>query len=206
MKKACAVTGLLMDLVAGHSFADVGIGATVRSDVASLYIPWQLSPEFRLEGELSRLEDETDEDEVFFETVGVSPLPVFGSAANVANNDAEITEYGIGAFWTPEVRDNWLLLIGMRVNHAESASSISSPNFSIDRELSGIEWGPSFGMEYELLDDIHLALEYSYYIRDMDGESTTRSVGPLDTVTVRRTESEVETTGTRTRIVLRYFF
>lgn len=206
MKKTCAVTGMLVAMVALEASAEVGIGATVRSDVTSLYIPWQVTPGFRLEGELSRLEDESDEDEVFFETVSGGPLPVFGTPGNVAENEAELTEYGIGAFWTPELRDNWLLLIGVRVNHAESESSISSPNISIERELSGIEWGPSFGMEYELLDNIHLALEYSYYIRDMDGQSTSRSVDPFDTVTVRRTDSEVEASGTRTRIVLRFFF
>jgi opacity protein-like surface antigen len=207
MRKMHVLAGMLLVGGAAHSAAEVGIGATIRSDVTSFYIPWQVTPQIRVEAELSRLEDELEEDQVFSQTFADgSPVPVFGTPATVSKNKAELTEYGIGAFWTPELRDNWLLLIGMRANYTESETSIRSETFSVDRDLSGMEWGPSFGVEYELLDNIHLALEYSYYIRDLDGKSTTRTVGPFDNVTVRRTDSELDTTGTRTRIALRYFF
>lgn len=204
---AIATLGLLLAACSAYASAEVGIGATVRSDVASFYIPWQVTPQFRLEAEVSRLEDETDQEQVFSETIYLDlAQPVTFGPQPTRDSESELTEYGIGAFWTPELQDNWLLLVGMRVNYAKSESTVRSTTFSGDSELSGIEWAPSIGMEYELLDHIHLALEYSYFSRDMDGESTTRSTGPFGTVNFTRSDVETETTGTRSRIVLRYFF
>lgn len=198
------VVGAVLTVCAANASAEVGIGATVRSDVLSFYIPWQVAPQFRLEAEVSRLEDDSEQEQILFGTLD-QPVFDFGSPS-VREEQSEITEYGLGAFWTPELRDNWLLLVGMRVNYAKSESTISSSNFSAESELSGIEWAPTLGMEYELLEKIHLALEYSYYSRDLEGDSLTRTPGPSDSVNVSRSDLETDSSGTRTRIVLRYFF
>lgn len=203
-----ATVGIALAACSAHSSAEVGIGATVRSDVASFYIPWQVTPGFRLEAEISRFEDEIEQEQVFFRTIGLDPAQpaiTYGSQP-LADNSSELTEYGIGGFWTSELRDGWLLLLGMRVNYAKSENKVGSTTISGDSELSGIEWAPSIGVEYELLNNIHLALEYSFYNRELDGESTTWSTGPADSVNLSRADVKTEASGTRSRIVLRYFF
>src|SRR5690606_34879321 len=104
---------------ASASMAEIGIGAAVRSDVSSLYIPWQVTPDLRLEGEVSLYEEEAVDSGTLF-------LGLPGLAPSTSDREDELLEYGIGAFWTPALEGNWRGLLGMRLNYASQESSAST--------------------------------------------------------------------------------
>ena len=185
------------------AFAEVGIGVSFKSNDASLYIPWQITPAIRLEGELRQVSQETEQR-------GVTTI-ASTTQNTVYTSDNDATEIGTGLFWTNSLQNNITLLLGLRLNYVESESSnyqtvSSTISVSSKSDLDGFEWAPTLGLEYSITDKIKVAAEVNYFKQDLDGKGRSVQTGGFSGTVTNNADLEASANGTNTRLILRYFF
>lgn len=140
----------------------MGLGGSLRSDDASIYLPIEISPMLRVEP--------------FFQW-SETDLP--------SGVSAESRQLGAGGFFRFDLHDHLQTYAGGRLSFVDVESG--------GADLDGFALEPTVGVEFWATSRFSLALEAYLYWRDLDG-----SDGAGNAV-------ESESTGSNTRILLRFF-
>ena len=198
-----ASLGMLTAFTCLPAFAEVGIGVSLKSNDASLYIPWQITPNVRLEGEFRQLSQDTEQS-------GVTTISATSQNINY-KGDSDSTQIGAGLFWTNDLQNSITLLLGLRLNYVESKTSSSqtlsaSTVANTHTDLDGFEWAPTLGLEYTITDKVKVAAEVNYFRQDIDGKGRSVQTGGFSGDITNVSDLELSASGTNTRLVLRYFF
>lgn len=121
----------------------IGVGASIRSDDAAIYLPIDVSPSFRVEPYFLWSEQET--------TTG-------GTTTNF-----ETRMLGAGGFFRLGLRDHLETYLGGRLAYVEQESGFA--------DVDGFSVEPTLGVEYFVTGRFSLALEAFLYRRELDGTS-----------------------------------
>ena len=182
--------------------AEIGVGASVRADDASIYLPVQFGESFRLEAELRA-----------FEREAIS-TPVSSSSVTRSESSVDSKLFGLGAFYIKALNENLRTLLGLRASYvktendgASAISGLGATAFSV-RDVDGYEITPTVGLEYILNEKVSISVEAFWFDRNQDGEitTTTTSGGFFPVTTVTTTDFSQDESGTDARVVLRFFF
>ena len=181
---------------AARAGAEVGLGASLNSDDATIYIP--ISPKrFMIE---PYVRHQSAEQVVTSTTSSGAP----GTA------DIESLTFGVGVFHSARPRDNVELYYGARLGYVEqeleSVALITSP-FPIPPSTSsgdadGYSFAPTIGFQYRWLERFSIGADFGWEYLDV--ESTTINTPSFGSATEYRTKQE--TTETHTNIIFRFFF
>jgi hypothetical protein len=172
MKKLafCAVAMLVPAL---SQAVEMGIGASARSDDATIYLPINLNPGLRVEPFFSFGESETS-----------SPT----STVSI-----ESRELGVGVFARFEAADRIQPYFGGRLSYVETETTLSftAPIVtSSTSDLDGFRLEPALGVEFFVTPNVAVGLEAFLFIESLDGTNAGASY-------------EDESNGTGTRLLLR---
>ena len=159
--------------------ADFGIGVSVQSDDALIYVPIDFNKQFRLEPSIRYLNDEQD----------------FGGGLRL---DRESIEIGVGLFGLAGVGESIRVYYGGRLayvkNEMEQFTTLGiGGGFLVvtENDTDGYRISPTLGFEYLINDRLSIGAEAEYFFQDVEGDD-------LDT--------DRETSGTDTRLIVRFKF
>ena len=161
--------------------ADYGLGVSARSNDVSVYLPVDIGEGWRVEGVVRRFESEFSSD--------------------LATSEAESTDVGVGGFRKLQQRPDSPLsaYIGVRLTYVDRSSIASVRPIGVftvgpsNTNQDGWRVAPAVGVEYKLHEQVSIAGEVEYFFEKLDGDS-------------RDEEINLETQGTSTRIIIRFYF
>ena len=180
--------------------ADFGIGASFQSDQAGVHVPIRITERILLEPFIrhSNLESEVSSEDTTFPpgTTSIEGLDV-----------------GTGLFGSFDVAPNMSFYIGARAAYVYEKfesdsliiSSIPLQGLQPPRqksELDGFTIAPGLGFQYFIIDRVSLGAEVSWEYTDVSGFVNTIDTSGNQT----RLDTESRRTGTRTDVVLRFYF
>lgn len=140
----------------------MGLGGSLRSDDASIYLPIEISPLLRVE-----------------------PFFQWSETEQTPGGSTEYRQLGAGGFFRFEVHDNLQTYAGGRLSFVDMEFG--------GGDLDGFAIEPTVGVEFWATPRFTLALEAYLYWMDLDGSNGAGAA------------LENESTGTDTRILLRFF-
>lgn len=158
--------------------ADFGIGVSARSDDGWVYVPIDISKNFRLEPSVRYYSSDS--------------TTAQGTNETVLESDA--LEIGIGVFGLKQIEEAAHLYYGARLAYVdrstESRSVSSGITFRDELELDGYRIGPTIGFEYLFAGHFSVGGEASYTFVELEAD-----LG-----------REQSSSGTETRLIFRYMF
>jgi hypothetical protein len=182
------------------AFADIGIGASFKSNEAGIYVPITITPRILIEPYF-RYRDSEDE------------LALAGVAESGVDSSFSSVSVGAGVFGISKLGDAVDFYYGARAAYlreeSTSAALIISPIFlpsvpapTQESDFDGYSIAPTLGFQYYLTDRLSLGAEVRWEFSDVSG--TIMSTGSSGS------ESEIELSqrenSTRTDVLLRFYF
>jgi hypothetical protein len=163
--------------------ADFGIGVSVQSDDALIYLPIDFNKQFRLEPSIRYLKDEQD----------------FGNGVNF---DQESIEIGVGLFGLTGVGESIRVYYGGRLAYVrnevdQTTQLVTGPVFGTivlatrQSDADGYRISPTLGFEYLINERLSIGAEAEYFFQDVEGDDLA---------------ADRETSGTDTRLIVRFKF
>jgi len=163
--------------------ADFGFGASFKSSESTIYFPIKVNSKFMLEPYVRY----ADNDSV--------------SITGIQNNSTKDLAFGLGTFWVTQPLDSTFLYIGARVAYMKKEQVVTTQvgitSTSFTQDMDGYLVAPTIGFEYFVIEHVSIGGEVAYEYSSIDGDTT----GTFST-----TSTEQEFSGTRTNILLRYYF
>lgn len=177
--------------------AEFGVGVSVQSDDSWIYVPIDLTPSFRLEPSV-RYRDGKSE--------SVNPDSFLGSQiTTTVTSDSKTYELGLGIFGLKQVGESVRVYFGGRIAYIDSESKVrivtDFGNFDDedmqDASDDGYRISPTLGFEYSFNRNVSIGAEAEWFYQDIDSTLTT---------TNESMDGEFESTGTDTRLIVRFKF
>jgi len=173
------------------SAADFGFGASFKSNESTIYVPVHIGKHFMVEP-FFRYEDRDSQN--------------FG--AEISSKDSII---GVGLFAVLKPLEKASVYLGARAAYVDQEQSITTPIFgviqpnpgsSLQRKTKqdGYSIAPTLGFEYWIIEHLTIGAEVAWEYVDLDG-SYTSNFAPSSSTSV-----DSKSNGTRTNIILRFYF
>lgn len=171
----------------GAVAATVGVGVSVRSGDTSIYVPVDTGNSIRIEP--------------FVRAYKSSSNTRYSSFSS--DYEDSYIYYGVGIFGKSSINDNSNTYYGARIAYTASEyESSDSDGYSSKSDLSGYEIAPTLGLEYYITEKFSVGAEAEWYYAKLDGDR--KSISPFSGVST--SDEERESTGTNTRVLVRFFF
>lgn len=183
----------------GALAAEYGIGVSAKSDDGLIYLPIDFNKTWRIEPS------------VRYATTEVSQIT--RSEDDSYELDTDTLEVGIGAFRLVKIAESAQIYFGLRAAYVDLQSTTVDtisffPGFTttIRNETSqdGYRIGPAIGFEYLFGEHFSIGGEASYTFLDIEGAATTTRSD--STTALPRVDIEQQSSGTSTRLIIRYRF
>lgn len=180
------VLGCVSLLAASAAQADVGIGASIRSDDAAVYVP------------------------VMAEKLMVEPYVSYSREKDDIGPDSETTTIGVGVFGVAAPADNFSIYFGGRLARLNDevvtplTDFITGVSVGVTRsETEGYAIAPTLGFQYHVIERFTVGAEVGVEYSDVDLERVVEPLGQpsLPSLTLNRKSTE-----TKARVILRFFF
>jgi hypothetical protein len=183
-------------LLAATARADVGIGASVASNDATIYVPITTS-RLMIEPYIRYFDTEL--------TFGSSVSP----AAGPREQQFENYDVGVGIFGVRQPKDRVAFYYGGRVAYSTQLQETTFADLSIPNpilvnrtDLDGYQIVPAVGLTYSVIERLSIGVEVGWVYSELDGEELySSSFSPPTNV-----DHELTATGTRAAVILRFFF
>jgi hypothetical protein len=170
--------------------ADFGLGVSVESNDAWIYVPIDVSPKLRIEPNVRYIESESEVQ---------SKSDIFGSI--FTTSESQSLEIGIAVFGLTSVLEAVRAYYGARVAYIDSEFEIrSSGDFteiSQEQSADGYRISPTIGFEYQFNRRFSIGGEAAWFYQDIDIDND------AGTATGR---ADIEQNGTETNLIFRFFF
>jgi len=169
--------------------SDLGLGVTLGAPGTTVYVPWKINPELRLEGSLSYRHHFSETPPFAASTSGSGLMDIASSSTNLAA--------GLGVFWVRPMSEDTQVNLGSRVEYLWSKQRLRVPmSTPPDTQTHGYAISPTLGFEYFPIKSLSLGGEVGFsYTR-----TRTTDLGDWDYLV--RQEHE----GSFSRLILRYYF
>jgi hypothetical protein len=161
--------------------ADFGLGISAKSDNGLVYFPIDLSGKLRIEPHL-RLDSRDSKQTI-----------EFGGSTTTFRSNFDQVEGGVGLFGLAAPDESVRLYYGLRASYFDGDGHSTQTRQS----FYGYKVTPTVGFEYLFNPHFTLGGEIGYYFENQKTDSVI-----LDT----RQESDSDTSGTESFLILRYFF
>ena len=173
---------LTLSLAGVASASDYGMGVSIQDGDPSIYLPINVTDNFRIEPVFSYYKSTRKSADIEQEFKGLDILLGFFGRKNISENVS--TYYG-GRFGYTSRENNF------------------EANFNSNKtETDGYIIEPAFGFEYHFTENISLGGEVSYRYSNVDGDSSSQAL--LGSIT--ESKADTTTSSTNTSVVLRYVF
>ena len=157
--------------------AEWGVGVSARSNDMSVYFPIKASATIRLEPYVSVYRDENNE--------------------GGYTNTSEYLNFGVGVFTVSNIKETTQFYYGARVGYFTFESE-SKNDFELSKtEGDKYSLAPAFGFEYFVTENISLGGEAAWQYVETSAEVTRGG---------RKSDWDATSSGTSTRLILRYFY
>lgn len=182
----------------GAVAADYGIGVSARSDDAFIYLPIDINKSWRIEPSVRYASNEVSQ--------------VSGTFNDSSQQEIDNIEVGVGVFKLAKIAESVQLYYGARAAYVDLQSTFvdtttffpgATTTFRSETSQDGYRVGPSIGFEYLFGEHFSIGGEASYTFIDIEGESKSRTSG---STTTTRGNVEQKSSGTATRLIVRYRF
>ncbi|MCU7850580.1 MAG: porin family protein [Candidatus Thiodiazotropha sp. (ex Monitilora ramsayi)] len=157
--------------------AYVGLGISAKSNDARVYLPLNISDHFRVEPALRYYKDEQTDD--------------------IGSRDTKALEISVGLFRRSKLMQNTSIYYGGRLGYIQEETSINSTYNDMVFDIDGFSIAPTIGFEYLFTDNFSVGAEAEWFYRDLDGSEWNGGT---------QSNFDKETTGTSTRLILRFNF
>ena len=191
--------------------AKVGLGASAKDSDASIYLPIDVSPRFRVEPYLRHYDVES----ASASDASSGPILANGTVgyssvlSPTSRSTVESLSFGAGVFALNRPADNAVIYYGARVAYLESESTTESdlPNpirtfqpvrIASTNETDGYAITPSVGLEYYPVERFSIAVEIGW---EHSSSDTSSSITGLS-----GSQFELEESRTRASVIVRIFF
>jgi len=189
MRKLLMLSLLASGVVLPGQASDLGLGVTLGAPGTTVYVPWKISPELRLEGSLSYSHHYSESPSIVSSGTGSGLTFIPSSSTNLAA--------GIGGFWVRPVTENTQLYMGSRIEYLWSKRRVwLNASFGGDSQSRGYAISPALGFEYFPIKSLSLGGEVGV------SYSKTRITDLGDSNYLDREEHE----GSFSKLILRYYF
>jgi hypothetical protein len=173
--------------------AEFGVGVSAQSDDALIYVPIDVTPRFRLEPSL-RFE------EIHEDSLIQNPF----SDPDSVRFEVRSYEIALGAFGVLALGESVRTYYGARLAYVASDSEarlLISDGAVLEEDVDsdGYRISPTLGFEYLVTDRFSIGGEAEWFYEDLDFDYPRSFV-------VRARPLAVESTGTNTRLILRFRF
>jgi hypothetical protein len=151
MKKLVFAVALLVPSLS-HA-AGLGLGASARSDEATVYLPIELNPVFRLEPFFSFGESES--------SIGATII------------ETEFRQLGVGGFARMERANRLQPYFGGRLSYvdSETTTDLGPPFGAVTSDEDGFRVEPAIGVEFFVIEQVAVGLEAFLYYQSLDGST-----------------------------------
>jgi hypothetical protein len=156
MNKKLALLALCTLAPSVATAASIGVGASARSDEATVYLPIDLNPSLRIEPFFSFEKEEDTQGPTTFEV--------------------EQRELGVGGFFRMKATDKLAPYLGGRLSYVDIELSYRSAGLSGVDEQDGFRIEPTFGLEFLAIPHVALGLELFLFYEDLDGRTANGAV------------------------------
>lgn len=182
---ACAFNSL--SALAG----DIGLGVSAKSDEGFIYLPIKIGSSMIAEPYIGyHNTDHSEKPKEFGYDDGYSYSRQF---------------YGIGLFWTHEIKDRFSAYYGLRTAYVKSSTDYISNGYSISADsISGFSVSPTLGIEYRISESFSASIEAEWNYYRYDGKQTVDTGAPEHYIERSDVVDKGQNTGTR--FLIRYFF
>lgn len=194
---------LIFAAVATTAAADVGIGASAKTDSATVYIPITVG-RFMVEPYVRATERES-------ESLATTGATLSFTTAIASELDA--SDIGVGVFRVVSLAERMSLYYGGRLARIDqeaksfSAAGVNTvPAFGQPSETSSAEGHsiiPALGFQYNVVERFSIGAEIGLNRSEVEATTVSRSQGGAITSTA---SSDITTTDTRADVVFRFFF
>jgi len=173
--------------------SDYGIGVSIKSSDVSVYIPIRLNESLFLEPYI-RLFSYDDS----------------SSGVVVLNRESSSDTYdvGLGVFRLLDSTNGLSPYYGARIGYLNRESNYesrsSSGTWGSETKSRGFNFSPTIGVKYSLYENISVDFEAEWYYTKLDNDGVEKSSGLTPSNEI--TEGTQTSSGTNTRIIVRYFF
>lgn len=198
MKRALIALSLMVLPMA--AIADIGIGASFKSNEAGIYLPITITPRVFVEPYFRYNYRDTE-----------STL----SGGAESNSDSSFTSLSVGAgiFGVSKLGDAVDFYYGARAAYLRQESSstfllinsVPNPSFALptqEFDADGFSIAPTIGFQYFLTDRLSLGAEARWEFSELSGTSTNTGTAGTET----RIDQKTRQSDTRTDILLRFYF
>lgn len=180
---------IFLSLLAGTAVAlDFGFGASFKSSESSIFLPVRISDNLMIEPYFRYRDSDTEN-------------------ATFKTSTEDLTA-GMGIFGLVNPIENASVYIGIRAAYVESERKNSPIGFftfpvaALKVEQDGFSVAPTLGFEYLILQQLTIGAEVAWEYKDLDGTTSGASNNP----NIPAQNADTEDTGTRTNIILRFYF
>jgi len=172
---------------------NLGLGVSIKSNDASIYLPINVHEEFRVEPFISYSSYDGRENEE-------------GLEISYKNNYSNLN-FGIGFFKIQALKEQISAYYGLRSSYTKNEQSFNrieeSNKYGNEKETSGYTVSPIIGFEYSIINDLLVGFEAEWWFSDLEGKEVTSYGEPVDDI---KTNIKNKSQGTNTRVTVRYFF
>jgi len=184
-----AIAGLL--LLNTVSAADFGFGASFKSGESSIYLPVHATKNFMIEPYFRLTDDE-----------------LFAASSKFSTEDTII---GVGLFGVFNSVENASVYLGVRTAYLKQEQKIEQTIITVvgssvittRTEQDGYSIAPTLGFEYYIINRLTIGAEVAWEYSKLDASAS------VDTISIPvplNADSELKSNGTRTNIILRFYF
>lgn len=198
MKRALSIA--LLAACSSHVFAaDFGVGVSVQSNDAWIYVPIDVTPGFRIEPSI-RFVDSESESQTQSSSFG---LPITTSV----KSQSDQRELAVGLFGKTLLGESVRLYYGARAAYIDNetkqriATRFQTVEDVVEGEssLDGYRISPTLGFEYLINEHFSLGGEAEWFYQDLDSEISQTDADVAGT-------AKLKSNGTATRLIVRFTF
>jgi len=180
------ISAILLSIAPGVLAAKYGIGMSARSGETEIYLPIDITSQFRLEPSIQYSQNKSS---------------VSSSGSDIVDDrDSKVTTYmlTLGAFYQYHVHNAVTIYSGIRAGYFESDSTFNSLGSETSLKGDGYSVAPTLGIEYWFIDSFSIAGEVGYVFNKSEFQD---NITAFDTY-----QFDNESQTTMSRLILRYFF
>ena len=176
----------------GAVAATVGLGVSAKSGDTSIYIPVDINNSIRIEPFVQSRKSSSD-----YKHYDA------GFPSGSSDSKSSSSYYGVGIFGKSSINENSNTYYGARFAYLTGKFESKSDSHNYESDYSGYDIAPTLGFEYYITEKFSVGAEAEWYYEKTDGEI--KSISSFGGV-VLTSDEEQESTGTYTRILVRFFF
>jgi len=169
--------------------SDYGLGVSIKSSDVSVYIPVRVNESLFVEP---------------YFRYSIFDSSEFG--VSTGREDSSTTyDFGVGLFKVLNSINGLSPYYGTRIGYLSSENDnqnrFTTGDWEYKSTLRGFIISPALGVKYSFHENISIGFEAEWFYRDLDGDTVTNSNG---TVTI--SDRSQTSSGTNTKIIIRYFY